>query len=76
MSAIDLRDAFKAGVMPDLDTELRRPVMRSAVLYFLSGLSFAAGAIATLVLVTGSYSERRERTVALQILQGDVHVRN
>ena len=76
MSATDLRAAFEAGVVPDLDTELRHPVMRSAVLYFLSGLSFAAGAIATLVLVTGTYSERRERTAAHQIFQEDVHVRN
>lgn len=76
MSAIDLRDAFKAGVIPDLDTELRRPLMRSAFLYYLSGLSFVAGAIATLVLVTGSYSERRERTAAHHIFQEDVNVRN
>ena len=50
MSATEHHDGSAQSVVPDLDTELKRPWMRSAFLYVTCGLAFVGGGIATLAL--------------------------
>jgi len=48
MSATEHLEGSAESAVPDLETEVKRPLMRNAFLYFTCALAFAGGGIATL----------------------------